>query len=120
MNPCFDPTFVSLQTLPLPAGPHSYTLYSNSIGAPDLIITHDPWSYTTIPIPHTLCGTIDYTATFEGTVADLTTMPNVVYSSNDRTFGIYSEDFALIGMRSVTVSASLTDYPTIFAGPESI
>ena len=36
------------------------------------------------------------------------------------TFGIYSEDFALIGMRTVTVSASLADYPTIISGPESV
>ena len=109
-NPCIDSIFVQIQTAALPAGPQSYTLFFNSLESPFSIITHSAWSYSTTPIAHTLCGTISYTATFEGSSVDTTTISsrNVVYNSNIRTIGIYSENFALIGTRTVTVSADLT------------
>ena len=112
---------MQIQTAALPAGPQSYTLYFNSLASPFSIITHSAWSYSTTPIAHTLCGTISYTATFEGSSVDTTTITsrNVVYNSNTRTFGIYSENFALIGTKTVTVFAYFTDYPQITAGPTS-
>jgi hypothetical protein len=44
---------------------------------------------------------------------------NVIYDSTNRTFGIYSENFALIGTRTVTVTGYFIDYPQITAGPKS-
>lgn len=44
----------------------------------------------------------------------------MAYYSQNRTFAIYSEDTALIGMTTVTVSAFLTDYPMIVSAvPET-
>ena len=40
-------------------------------------------------------------------------MPNMVYHQSNRTFGLYSEDFSLIGTRTVTLGASLSLYPAI-------
>lgn len=72
---------------------------------------------------HTLCGAITYTGTFEGNSVDTTTISTlgVTYSSNTKTFDIYSENLGLIGnSRTVTVSAYLTSYPTIATGPVSV
>ena len=46
-NPCFDPSLVSIVTEPLPAGPHSYTLYEYQPDDPYWIMTHEAWHYTT-------------------------------------------------------------------------
>ena len=35
------------------------------------------------------------------------------YSGEDRKFTIYSEDEALIGIKTITLSAYLTDYPEV-------
>ena len=119
LNPCFDPNLVQIKPVALPIG-MSYTLYANSPLLPFPILTHQAWSYTTTPIAHTLCGSIHYTATFEGNVADETTAQKITYSSDNRTFSMYSEDLDLIGFRTVTVSAFLTDYSMIVQGPESV
>ena len=112
---------MQIQTAPLPVGPQSYTLFFNSVASPYSIITHSAWSYSTTPITHSLCGTIEYTATFEGSSVDTTTMDgeNVIYNLSTRTFGIYSENFALIGTKTVTVTGYFADYPQITAGPTS-
>ena len=112
-NPCFDPTLITVVQTPLPVGPHEYTLFYYDLEDPYWIMTHDEWTYTTTPIAHQYCGLFSYTATYEGVVADELSMPNMVYHQSNRTFGIYSEDFSLIGMTEVTLSASLTDYPMI-------
>ena len=76
-------------------------------------MSHSPYLVTTTPIVHTLCGSVTYAATFKGAVADLTTLPPVAYNASINTFKIYSEDLALIGTHTVTVSAKLTTYPVI-------
>ena len=113
-NPCFDPSYVSITTSPFPVGPFKYTLYFGSLASPIQIVSHSPYSVTTTPIFHTLCGSVTYAATFKGAVAGLTTLPPVAYDTSFNTFKIYSEDLGLIGMHTVTVSAKLTTYPVIF------
>ena len=78
-NPCFDPSLVSIVTLPLPAGPHSYTLYDYQADDPYWIMTHEAWSYTTSPIEHQLCGDITYAPTYEGVPVDELSIPNMAY-----------------------------------------
>ena len=112
-NPCFDPAYVSITTSPFSPGPFKYTLYFGSSVSPTSIVSHSPFSVTTTPIVHTLCGSITYAATFKGTVADSTTLPPVSYDANTNIFQIYSEDLSLIGTHTVTVSAILTTYPII-------
>ena len=112
-NPCFDPALITIDPVPLPPGPHSYKLYSYDFLEPYWIITHDSWSYSTQPTSHQFCGTISYSATYEGVVADEFSMPNMVYHQSNQTFGIYSTDFGLIGMTTLTLSGYLTDYPMI-------
>ena len=46
-------------------------------------------------------------------MADEFSMPNMVYHQSNQTFGIYSTDFGLIGMTTLTLSGYLTDYPMI-------
>ena len=102
-NPCYDPDYVQIVTSPLPIGaPHSYTLFEYASDDPYWFLTHDPWTYQTSPTTHTLCGDITYTATFESVTADETSIP-VVYHQSNRTFGIYSDDFSLAGMRTIEV-----------------
>ena len=76
-------------------------------------MTHDSWSYSTQPTSHQFCGTISYSATYEGVVADEYSMPNMVYHQTNQTFGIYSTDFGLLGTTTLTMSGYLTDYPMI-------
>ena len=104
-NPCFDPSYVSITTSPFPVGPFKYTLYFGSLASPIQIVSHSPYSVTTTPIVHTLCGSVTYAATFKGAVADSTTLPPVAYDASINTFKMYSEDLALIGTHTVTVSA---------------
>lgn len=93
-------------------------LYDYSPDDPYWVITHDPWSYTTVPIAHTLCGEITYTATYEGAIVDETSIPNMAYWATNRTFGIYSQDLSLVGLQTtVSVSAHLVDYPMITNDP---
>ena len=109
-------------TAALPIGPHSYTLFQNSLVDPLLILTHSAWSYTTSPISHTFCGSdITYTAIYEGVVSDENSLPSMAFSSQDRNFKMYAEDPSLIGMTKASISAYLTDYPTIVASlPETV
>ena len=76
-------------------------------------MNHNPYSVMTIPIIHTLCGPITYEATFKGEVVDSKTLLPVAYDSSINTFTIYSEDFALIGTHTITISAKLSTYPFI-------
>ena len=117
-NPCIDSAYVSIKASPFPVGPLEYTLYFGSLASPIQILSHSPYTITTTPIVHTLCGDISYSATFRGAIADSTTLPPVAYNNNS--FQIYSEDFTLIGMQTITVSAKLTSYPVIVtAVPQS-
>ena len=40
-------------------------------------------------------------------------MPNMVYHQSNQTFGMYSQDFGLLGTTTLTMSGYLTDYPMI-------
>ena len=109
-NPCIDPTFVTIQKEALPAG-EQYILHDFK-AAGGYQFTHQPFTIVASAEALALCGDLTYTATFEGSVADGTTKPPMAYDSASRTFTIYSEDFNLLGDRTFTVAASLTQYPT--------
>ena len=82
--------------------------------------THDPFLVVTTPIPdHGLCGSLSYTATFEGAAIDTTTSTPMAYdtATASRTFLIYSEDFSLVGDRTFTVAAYLSTYPNSMTSP---
>ena len=67
-NPCIDSDYLVINKAPLPVG-KQYILHDNTLN-----IIHDPFTIVTSPITHTLCGDLYYTATFNGDVADLTTL----------------------------------------------
>ena len=117
-NPCIDPDFTTIQQVPLPVG-EQYILHDYKT-AGGYTFTHDPFLTVTTPIPnHGLCGSISYTATFEGAAIDTTTKPPMAYDTDtaSRTFLIYSEDFGLLGDRTFTVAAFLSTYPTATKSP---
>ena len=58
-----------------------------------------------------MCGGLTYTATFEGVAIDPITKPPMSYDTLSKRFSIYSEDFSLLGDRTITVRAFLTEYP---------
>ena len=72
-NPCIDPAFVTIQSVPLPVGEqyilHSYDLLTR------YEFQHDAYTVVTQPIPHTLCGDLDYQVTFNTASIDATTSP---------------------------------------------
>lgn len=72
-NPCFDPLYVSITPGNLPAG--KYTLFDGSLSSPKNVVKSGSYTVVTSPIAHTLCGSVTYTATFDGAVIDLLTVP---------------------------------------------
>ena len=74
---------------------------------------HDPFAIVTSPIIHSMCGSLTYAATFNGSVISSTTKASkgMAYDTSSLTFDIYSENFALLGDRTFTVAAYLTNYP---------
>ena len=98
-NPCIDPDFVYIQTVPLPTG-LSYTLYSFD-ASNRYEFSHSSFIVTTSPIvSHTLCGPLKYQATFESAPIDSSSVP-MAYDSDSQTFAIYSEDLDLLGIRQI-------------------
>jgi len=62
-----------------------------------------------LPIPHTLCGNIAYSATFDGTAVNGDPLD---YDSATRKFTADSDDQSLIGLtKPYAVIATLSDYP---------
>ena len=110
-NPCIDPAYIAIHQTPLPAG-KQYILHDYKI-AGGYTFTHDPFSIVTFPITHSMCGGLTYTATFNG--SSITTSSKLSngmsYDTSSLTFDIYSENFALLGDRTITVAAYLTNYP---------
>ena len=89
--------------------------------------THVPFPVVTQPNPHTLCGEdLTYVAKFMNApidasydpVADPLNKP-VAYDRATRTHTVYSEEFGLLGPRTYTLSAFMTDYPNITSLPDS-
>ena len=75
--------------------------------------THTPFDIVTLPFQHTMCGGLTYEATFNGSPIDTTTKATLAmaYDTATQIFDIYSEDFGLLGTRTITVMAYLTTYP---------
>ena len=65
-----------------------------------------------------LCGPLIYDANFESSVINGGTSP-MDYDMAIRTFGIYSEDSNLIGLREITVQAKLQDYSSVVSSIET-
>lgn len=79
-NPCIDPDFVSIQTVPLPSG-LEYALFSFDATS-RMEFSHSSFIVVTSPIAsHTLCGPLSYEATFESTPIDSSTSP-MAYNSD--------------------------------------
>jgi hypothetical protein len=78
----------------------------------ELSFSHDPFTVTTSPTQHDLCGTISYEATFDGAAITSDSSP-VAYSGQDLAFTIWSEDVSFIGTHAITVRAFLTEYPSV-------
>lgn len=73
---------------------------------------HDPFSLQTTPLPdHDLCGDLVTEAAFEGEQVTLNSSP-VAYNPDSREFTVYSFSSADEGMREVTLTSYLVDYPT--------
>ena len=73
---------------------------------------HEPFRSYSTKINTSACGTLSYSATFDGSPIDTNSAP-MRYDSATRTFTVYSEDSQLLGSRTITVSAHLTDYPEV-------
>lgn len=104
-NPCIDPTFVSVKSTPVPE------MYYKLFNA-DFSFQHSEFEVETLPVEHELCGPLVYKATFMDLEIDGTSAP-VSYSSELRTFKMYSESMDLIGRHKVTLSACLRDFPEV-------
>ena len=75
---------------------------------------HAPFLLQTEPIQHSLCGSFTYSTSFMGVDRVLTPLSiPMSYDSDSMTFKIYSELLDLIGDHQLTLSAHLTDYPSI-------
>ena len=72
--------------------------------------SHDPYSITTKPIVHNLCGQIAYEAYFDGNILNGITSLPMIYDSKTGEFQIYSEDLSMIGLKTITLKASLEEY----------
>jgi len=80
---------------------------------------HPEFTITTIPIPHTLCGNIAYSATFDDTAVDGDPLD---YDPVTRKFTADSDDQSLIGLtKPYAVIATLSDYPpSIYTSATSV
>ena len=102
-NPCIDPNFVTI-TAPTMAA-LTYTISSD----PAKFASHSAFTISTLPIPHTLCGNIAYSATFDGTAVNDDPLD---YDPVTRKFTADSDDQSLIGLtKPYAVNATLSDYP---------
>jgi len=108
-NPCIDPAFVQINQVALPVGKQYYLHDFKAVGG--YKFTHNAFEFVTSPISHSLCGGLTYTATFNGQAINTLTKPPMAYNTATRTFEIYSEDFSLLGDRTITLAAFLTNYP---------
>ena len=89
----------------------SYTITTSSLAAP-FTFQHSAFTISTSPVTHTLCGAVDYTATFDGTTIDAGTVPPAGYDSATRTLSVFYDQLDLVGLRSVAITGFLADHPT--------
>ena len=109
LNPCIDASFVTI-TAPTPPTPMPELSYIISSGLKEFA-AHPTFKIKTLPIPHTLCGDIAYSATFDGTAVDGDPLD---YDPVTRKFTAYSEDRSLIELtKPYAVFAMLANWPTI-------
>jgi hypothetical protein len=88
-NPCIDPSFAQISKTSLPQG-LSYTLTSKP-QEDGYTFVHSPFVFETLPKSHGLCGSLSYSATFDGQPVDETSAP-MRYDSELRTFTVFSEN----------------------------
>ena len=101
-NPCIDPAYLTIDTSPLPVG-ETYILHDfDQTSKYDF--THTAFVINADPSVEALCGKLSYAASFESSpIIDSTDPMSYAFTDTDRTFSIYSEDFSLIGDRTITV-----------------
>ena len=99
-NPCVDQNFVTIQAQPLNA--LTYELESGAM----TFAPHAEYIVNTVPITHTLCGTLDYTSTYDGSPINSPTDQPLGYNPASREFIANSEDPGLDDMtKPYTVDA---------------
>ena len=109
LNPCTDASFVTI-TAPTPPTPMLELSYIISSGLKEFA-AHPTFKIKTLPIPHTLCGDIAYSARFDGTAVNGNTLD---YDSATRKFTADSDDQSLIGLtKPYAVIATLANWPPI-------
>lgn len=120
LNPCINPAYVTIKAPTLLN--QVYELYEfDPIG---FQFTHSAFTIETVPIVHTLCGTVSYSSTFDGNDITDTSQP-VGYHASNRTHDVYSESLALIdttdgqNLKPYTVTAYLTSYTTVTSSQAS-
>ena len=74
LNPCIDPTFVTITKQPLPVG-LTYALYDFSPIPNGYKFFHDAFTTNTSPFNHTLCGEVHYKMHFEGELLSFDSKP---------------------------------------------
>ena len=109
-NPCIDSSFLTVKTTALPTGLF-YILYAYKPSAKYEFI-HDAFVIDAGPAALAICGDLTYTVLFNSAPIGETSLP-LSYHQVSRRFSIYSEDFALVGPRTIEVKATLTNYPTV-------
>ena len=97
--------YVTIQTAT--QNDQTYTL--RDLNPDGLTWSVNPFQVQTLPITHTLCGDLLYSATFEADPVSDTSTP-LSLSSTSLEFALYSEDPTLAGERTITLSATFADY----------
>ena len=68
-----------------------------------------------MPFSHQLCGSLDYTSSFNSAQIDSSSSP-LSYDSASLTYAIYSEDRNLIGPNLIELQALFVQYPSVTSG----
>lgn len=110
-NPCIDLDFVQINKEALPMG-LTYALWDYEPVPDGFKFTHDPFTVSTQPFDHELCGEVRYKVYFEGRLLSKTSAP-LSYDTLTRQFEIYSEDWNLIGFHSIEVEGYFVDHPAM-------
>ena len=89
-----------------------YIIYDYDPSPNGFKFTHDPYTVTTSPFAHSLCGNIHYNAYLEGQLLTASSSP-MSYDTLNREFEIYSQNFNLIGYHTLEIQAYFEDYPVM-------